>query len=136
MTIICYGYPNVQVTKDDFEKIQREIGGLVDRLPEEGFTPKLVDTYRAKGAATVVCLDKETKDWLGRAVPKMNVGEGSKLRMVGLEALPTYKRVVAWFPGPREDTERLFQRLRRLNRGLDTSQWRVYESKGYALCSA
>jgi hypothetical protein len=59
----------------------------------------------------------------------MNVGEGSKLRMLGLEVLPTYKRVVAWFPGPGEDTERLFQQLSRLNRGLDTSQWRVYERK-------
>jgi hypothetical protein len=77
----------------------------------------------------VVCLDEETKEWLGRELPKMNVREGSKLRMVGLEALPTYKRVVAWFPGPRKDMERLFQRLRRLSRGLDASQWRVPESK-------
>jgi hypothetical protein len=87
MTIICDGYPKVQVTKDDFEKIQRAIGGLVDGLPEEGFTPKPIDTFRAKGAAIVVCVDEETKDWLGREVPKMNVGEGSKLRMVGLEVL-------------------------------------------------
>jgi hypothetical protein len=49
--------------------------------------------------------------------------------MVGLEALPTYKRVVAWFPGPAEDTEHLFARLHRLNRGLETNQWRVYERK-------
>ena len=48
---------------------------------------------------------------------------------MGLEALPTYKRVVAWFPGPAEDTEHLFHRLRRLKRGLDTSQWRVYKCK-------
>jgi hypothetical protein len=129
MAIICDGYPKVQVTKDDFEKIQQVIGGLVDGLPEEGFTPKLVDTYWEKGAAIVVCLDEETKDWPGREVPKMNVGEGSRLRMVGLEVLPTYKRIVAWFPGPGEDMERLFQQLRRLNRGLDTSQWRVYEHK-------
>jgi hypothetical protein len=133
MAIIHDGYLKVQVTKDDFEKIQRAISGLADGLPEEGFTPKLVDTYWAKGATFLVCLDEEAKDWLGREVPKMNVGEGSKLRMVGLEVLPTYKRVVAWFPGPGEDTERLFQRLRRLNRGLDTSQWR--NLKGYALCS-
>jgi hypothetical protein len=129
IAIVCDGYPKVRVTKDDFQKIQRAIGALVDGLPEEGFTPKLVDTYWAKGAAIVVCLNEETKDWLGREGPKMNVGEGSKLRMEGLEVLPTYKRVVAWFPGPREDTERLFQRFRRLNRVLDTSQWRVYERK-------
>jgi hypothetical protein len=49
--------------------------------------------------------------------------------MVGLQALPTYNRVVAWFPGPAEETECLFQQLRTLNQGLDTSQWRVYKRK-------
>jgi hypothetical protein len=43
--------------------------------------------------------------------------------MVGLDALTTYKRVMAWFPGPVDDTELYFQRLRRLNRGLDTGDW-------------
>jgi hypothetical protein len=33
------------------------------------------------------------------------------------------------FPGTVEDTERYFLRLRRLNRGLDTRHWRVYERK-------
>jgi hypothetical protein len=34
----------------------------VDELPEEGFTPKLINMYWAKGAAVVVCLDEETRD--------------------------------------------------------------------------
>jgi len=48
---------------------------------------------------------------------------------VGLDALPTYKRVVAWFPGPAEDMEQYFLWLRKLNRGLDTRHWRVYEHR-------
>ena len=48
---------------------------------------------------------------------------------MGLDALPTYKRLVAWFPGPVEDTERLLSRLRGLNRGLDIRNCRVYERK-------
>jgi hypothetical protein len=48
---------------------------------------------------------------------------------VGLEDLLTYRRVVAWFLGPGEDTERYFLWLRRLNRGLETGLWRVYECK-------
>jgi hypothetical protein len=47
--------------------------------------------------------------------------------MVGRDSLPTYKRVVACFPGPVEVNERHFQRLRRLNRGLDTCEWWVNE---------
>jgi hypothetical protein len=46
-----------------------------------------------------------------------------------VDALPTYRRVVAWFPDPVEDTGNHFQRLHRLNQGLDTSHWRVYECK-------
>jgi hypothetical protein len=49
--------------------------------------------------------------------------------MVGLDALPTYKRVVAWFSGPVEDSERYFQCLHRLNQGLDTRHWKVYERR-------
>lgn len=129
MAIICDGYPKEQVSNENFSNIQRAIGRLVDELPEEGFTPKLLDTYWTKGAVVAVCQDEETRDWLGKEVPNMKAWEGSRLRMVGLEALPTYKRVVGWFPGPVEDTERLLARLRRLNRGLETSQWRVYERK-------
>ena len=55
--------------------------------------------------------------------------EGSRLKIVGLDALLTCKRVVAWFPGPVEDTEQFLLQLRRLNRGLDTRYWTVYERK-------
>jgi hypothetical protein len=55
--------------------------------------------------------------------------EGFRLKVVGLEALPNFQSVAAWFPGPAEDTGRCFSRLRRLNRGLDTQQWRVCECR-------
>lgn len=38
-------------------------------------------------------------------------------------------RVVAWFPGPLEDTEHYFQRLHRLKQELDTSHCQIYEHK-------
>jgi hypothetical protein len=57
----------------------------------------------------------------------MKAWKGSRLKMVGRDVLPTYKRVVAWFQGLPEDAECLFQQLRRLNQGLNTCQWRMYE---------
>jgi hypothetical protein len=77
----------------------------------------------------MICQDKETRDWLASEVPTLTAWEGCRLKVVGLDALSAYKRVVAWFPGPVEDTGCYFQRLRRLNQGLDTSHWRVYERK-------
>lgn len=107
---------------------------------ERGSPPRLVDSYWAKGAATMVCQYEETRDWLAANVSTLVVWEGSRLKMMGLDALPTYKRMVAWFPGPVEDTKRYFQRLHKLNQSLDTRQWTVYERRedlmGSALCSA
>ena len=77
----------------------------------------------------MICQDEETRDWLDSKVPTLTASEGSRLKMMGLDFLPTYKRVAAWFPGPVEDIGRYFQRFCRLNQGLDTSHWRIYEHK-------
>ena len=119
-------YPRSQVSREHFVDIQRAIGRLVDELPDEGFTPRLADSYWAKGVAI---MDVPTVDWLTPKVPTLEAWEGSRLKVVGLDALPTFKRVAAWFSGLAEDTECCFSRLRRLNRGLDTRQWRVYERR-------
>lgn len=60
-----------------FVTIQRAIGGLVDELPEEGFTSKLNDTYWAKGAAIMVCQHEKTKDWLPSKAQTLTAWEGS-----------------------------------------------------------
>jgi len=54
-------------------------------------------------------------------VPTLKAWEGSILKMVGLDAFPTYNTMVAWFPAPVEFTERYFQQLHRLNWEMDTS---------------
>ena len=129
MAVVCKDYPGSQISKENFVNIQRAIGQLVDELPDEGFNPSLVASYWAKGAAIMVCHNELTKDWLAAGVLTLATWEGSRLKIVGLDALPTYKRVVAWFTGHVEDTERYLLRVRRLNRGLDTVLWRVYKRK-------
>ena len=129
VVVVCENYPESQISKENFTDIQQAIGRLVDELPEEEFTPRLVDSYWAKGAAIMVCHDELTKDWLAARVPALVAWEGSRLKLVSLDALPTYKRVVAWFLGPAEDAKRYLVRLHRLNQGLDTRHWRVYEHR-------
>jgi hypothetical protein len=115
VAVVGEDYPKSQISWENFLDIQRAIGRLVDELPEEGLTPRLADSYWSKGAAIMICKDEPTKDWLAAKVPTLVAWEGSRLKVVGMDALPTYKRVVAWFPGSVEDTERYFTQLRRLN---------------------
>ena len=129
MAVVSENYPEIQISKHNFKDIQQAIGRLVDDLPKEGFTPRLVDSYWAKGVAIMVCHDESTNDWLADRVPTLLTGESSRLNLVGLDALPTYKRVVAWFQGPVEDSGRYLLQLRRAKQGLDTRQWRLYERR-------
>lgn len=68
----------------------------------------------------MVCQVEETRDWLAVMIPALVASECSRFKMVNLDVLPTYKKVMVWFPCPVEDTERHSQRIRRLNQGLDT----------------
>ena len=100
----------------------------MDELPEEGFTPRLIELYWTKGAAVVVCQYEETWDCLATHIRTQRAWVDPRLKLVGLDALPTYKRVAAWFLGPVEDTGQ-YLLLRRLNQGLDTDNWRVYKRR-------
>jgi hypothetical protein len=44
MVIVCEGYPGIQISRENFVGIQQVVRGLKDGLPEEGFTPRLVDS--------------------------------------------------------------------------------------------
>jgi hypothetical protein len=90
VAVVCENYPGNQISRENFADIQWAVGRLVDELPEERFTPKLVDSYWAKGAAIMVCHDELSKDWLAARVPTIVAWEGSRLKIVRLDGLPTY----------------------------------------------
>jgi len=91
VAVVCENYPESQISKEKFSDIQRAIGWLVDQLPEEGFTPRLVDSYWAKGVAIIVCHDELTKDWLAVRVPTLTAWEGSRLKL--------FPPTRGWWPG-------------------------------------
>lgn len=92
MTIVCNGYLDVHVSKENLINIQRAIDGPMGAFREDGFIPKLIGTCWAKGATIVVCRDKETRDWLRSIIPIMRAWEGCRL-----EGLAPCKRVAASF---------------------------------------
>ena len=92
----------------------------MDEFPEKEFTPRLTDTYWAKGAAYVLCQNQETQDWLHSKVPEMKAGKAPHTHtMVGMEVLVI---MAAWFLSPPQDTKCLLQCLCRLNQGPNTGQ--------------
>jgi hypothetical protein len=44
MAIVGEGYPGIQISRENFAAVQRAIGWLEDELPEEEFTPSIVDS--------------------------------------------------------------------------------------------
>jgi RNase P/RNase MRP subunit POP5 len=93
MATVGEDYLGIQIFRENFVSIQQAIGHLVGELHEGGLTPRLINSYWAKGAAIMVC-QEQTRYWLAARVPTLEAWEGSRLKMVGLDALPTYKRVL------------------------------------------
>jgi hypothetical protein len=125
---VCEDYPGTQISKENFVDVQKAVSRLVDGLPEEGFTPQLLDTYWSKGVMIMVCQDQETCDWFAGSAPALTVWEGSRFN--GEYGCPAYlQESHCVFLGPLEDMETLFRCLRRLNQGLETRQWWIYECK-------
>ena len=60
------------------------------------------DFYWAKGTAIMVCQDEPIVDWLTSKVPTLEAWEGSRLKVVGLDALPTFKKGRPGFRAPRK----------------------------------
>jgi hypothetical protein len=89
VVVVHENYPDSQISKENFVDIQRVIVRLADELPEEEFTLRPVDSYWAKGAVIMVCHDEMTKDWLDARVPILAAWEGCRLKIMGLDALPT-----------------------------------------------
>jgi hypothetical protein len=105
MAIVCDGYLETQVSKKNFVNIQQAIGGLWDELPKKGFTSRLINTYQQKELPLWYArMRRPGTGWVVR-YQLLRYGRTFRLKIVGLEALPTYKEVVAWFLGPVKDRE-------------------------------
>lgn len=91
MAIVCVGYLEAQVSKENFVNIQQAIGGLVDELLKEGFTSRLIDSYRQKEPPLWYARTRRPRTgWVVR-YQLLRHGRTLRFKMVGLEALPTYK---------------------------------------------
>jgi hypothetical protein len=89
MPIVGEDYFGVQTSKKNFTYTQRARSRLVNELPEEGLSPRLVNSYWTKFAAFMICHDETTKDWLTNMVHCMVAYEGAKIKLFALEALPS-----------------------------------------------
>jgi hypothetical protein len=89
--IVCVDYLEAQVSKENFVNIQQAIGWLVDELCKEGFTSRLTDTYWQKELPLwYATMRRPGTVWVVR-YQLLRPGRTLKLKMVGLEALPTYE---------------------------------------------
>jgi hypothetical protein len=130
MAIVCEDYLVTPISKDNF------VGGYTEgcvQAPRRGVHPQAGRLLLGQNQY------QETCEWLARSVPTLKAWEGSRLKIVGLDALPTFKRVTAWFPCPVKDTEALFRHLCRLNRGLEAGNEGHMSTRRnlmwYSLCS-
>jgi hypothetical protein len=62
VAVVCDDYPRSSISRENFLDIQRAISRLVDEFPEEGLTPRLVDSYWTDEAAINIFQDDAMRD--------------------------------------------------------------------------
>jgi hypothetical protein len=130
MATVCEDYPGMLISKENFAATQKAVGWLMDGFPEQGFTPRLVDTYWAKGAAIMVCQDQDTRDWLARLVPTLGSLGGLQVQDSGAWRLCLLLRGL-WpgFRAPWRTRGHFFGVIVGCTGVLETGQWRTYERR-------
>lgn len=76
----------------------------------------------------IVCADIFTKKWLERTIPSLILWPTAHLRVVNAYSndSPILIKCVVFIPGIKESASKILQRLSRMNPGLSTAYWRVY----------
>lgn len=93
----------------------------------ENIMPKFEKCLSAGGFILIVCADAFSKKWLEQEVPKLIVWRTSCLRVVNAYFHSTrLTKAVVYIPGAKETGSKVLQRLSRMNPGISTIGWRIY----------
>jgi hypothetical protein len=80
VSIIDGGYPEMGITAERLGTLKR----VIYRLPEGEAIPLFHDSFLSGGAADVICVDEQAKEWLSGFIPRLSPWEGASLQTVSL----------------------------------------------------
>lgn len=125
-----FNYPDIRLTNDQADSIQRALDSIVEALPlgdpQSMFLPRF-DEFRwsEMGVIYVTCADEPSKIWLKDNVAKLQPWKDAKLRVLEGETLPRLKKLIAHVNGAPSTNDRIFKLLQLYNPGLRTDLWKV-----------
>ena len=92
-----------------FDNLKGAVMDKIVDIPEDGFVPRVRDTFEREGVATFICNDGESEVWLREAVPTIKLGIGTLARIVLPEELINRINVTVLLQPPRREPSQLVQ---------------------------
>jgi hypothetical protein len=99
VSVVIENYPEKQISKENFVDIQRAVGDMLMSSLRRG-SPQAGRFLLDKRGSHYGLLDEAIKNLQASSQPALENWEFSRLEIAGLDALPTYKRLVAWVCAP------------------------------------
>lgn len=113
-------------TDDERLDIIDLIGNALYQTSENDPIPKFISTTRQGQYLIVTPEDEESKTWLMRTVPDLQIWEGTKLHVIPAKDATRMKKGLLWLPGRQKlENQEILRRIARHNPLLMTSEWRV-----------
>jgi hypothetical protein len=131
VAILPEEYPSGTLSSEDQSKLGDLIMGEVAPAYEGmGLSLQFVGIRFRPSIVIIECATKQTAEWLISRTPNLKGWDGIKLRACSEEDIPRARTVTTYFPRSRETKEEdILRLLRAQNMGLNTTLWRVLNTK-------
>lgn len=127
--VIRPNHPENSLSAEQLLLLRLAILKAVDAITEEGLQVRFQGCSIRPGWLLVVCTDETSAAWLERMVNDLSPWQGMELRAVRGRDIPKPHVCTAYIPddepGERLSGDVVLARLRRMNIGLLTQEWRI-----------
>lgn len=131
VAIIQEGFPGVQLEQERLKAIQSALMVAYEEIPTDGPQVRFAKCTHRPGYLLVTCADDISAKWLREAVPSIKPWKEAILRTLEGSNIPKPCACTIYVPdedGVRLRGDRIINRLRIGNRGLNTTLWTVWET--------
>lgn len=126
--ILPKGYPSIELTTTQLIATQKAILAKVAGQRKEPVKPKFGDCVFKSGYLIIVCKNKETAEWLKKAITSIVPWPGAELAAVDEKDIPQPAILIGFFPWSAEDSnEEILTLLESQNDGLNSDEWRILQ---------
>ncbi|XP_055621656.1 putative mediator of RNA polymerase II transcription subunit 26 [Toxorhynchites rutilus septentrionalis] len=132
MAVASKDHPVTFLTKEQCNTIKSAILKQVVQQKDAAFKPRFEDCVLASGYLLVRCSDHQTRQWLEKIIPTLDLWKDASVKVMSEKKLLNVDEFVGSFTDSLKDSNKeIFDFVECQNDGISTSKWKVVSRKEF-----